>query len=159
MRLLFGTYISLALRLTGSKKFGLITDWCEYREKRGSVVEGFQWRKCCYREEVPHLNISNNEISHYIYKRNFQLPLDFVFFYESSSILFLQNNYLFEYNFTVREKENSTWYEYVKMATLAECDSKAHFSIVTKPRCRRGGYSFPGIVLLCPWSLPYNAEY
>ena len=44
------------------------------------------------------------------------------------------------------------------LATVGEGDSKAPFSITTRPRCRKGRYSFPWIVLLYPWSLPYNAE-
>ena len=36
------------------------------------------------------------------------------------------------------------------MTTIVEGDSKAEFSIGTSPWCRRGHYSFPSIVLLCP---------
>ena len=34
----------------------------------------------------------------------------------------------------------------VKLATLIEGDPKAPFSIATTPRCRRGCYSFPGLL-------------
>ena len=46
----------------------------------------------------------------------------------------------------------------VKLATVAEGDPKAPFSIATTPRGRGGRYSFPCIAPLYPWSLPYNAE-
>ena len=45
----------------------------------------------------------------------------------------------------------------VKLTTIDEGDLKAPFSIITTPRCREGRYSFPWIVPLYPWSLPYNA--
>ena len=35
---------------------------------------------------------------------------------------------------------------------------KAPFSIVTTPKCREGHYSFPWIVRLYLWSIPYNVE-
>ena len=41
-----------------------------------------------------------------------------------------------------------------KLATVAEGDQKAPFSIATTPRCRGGRYSFP----LYPRYVPYHAE-
>ena len=46
----------------------------------------------------------------------------------------------------------------VKLATLVESYPKAPFSIPTTPRYRGRLYSFPWIIPLYPWSLPYNAE-
>ena len=46
----------------------------------------------------------------------------------------------------------------VKLATVVEGNPMAPFSIATTPRCRGGGYSFPWIVPLNPWSVPYNSE-
>ena len=46
----------------------------------------------------------------------------------------------------------------VKLATIVECDPKAHFSIATATRCRGGCYSFPWLTLHYPWYVPYNAE-
>ena len=48
--------------------------------------------------------------------------------------------------------------EMVKLKTLVEGDPKAPFSIATTPRYSRGGYSFPWIAPLYPWSIPYNPE-
>ena len=39
----------------------------------------------------------------------------------------------------------------VKLATIVEGDSKAHFSIATTPRCRRGRYSIPWVAPLYPY--------
>ena len=38
------------------------------------------------------------------------------------------------------------------------CDQKAPFSIATTPRCRRWRYSFPRIVPIYLWYVPYIAE-
>ena len=46
-----------------------------------------------------------------------------------------------------------------KLATVVEGDQKAHFSLPTTPRWRRGRYSFPWIAPLYPWHVPYIAEY
>ena len=43
-----------------------------------------------------------------------------------------------------------TMLEKVKLATLAEGDPKAPFSIATTPMCRRKGYSIPWIAPLYP---------
>ena len=45
------------------------------------------------------------------------------------------------------------------MAAIVKGDTKAPFSIATTLRCRGGRYSFPWIVPLYPWSLPYNTEF
>ena len=42
-----------------------------------------------------------------------------------------------------------------KLATIVEGNPKAPFSIATPPRCRGGFYSFPWMVPLYPWSLPF----
>ena len=44
-----------------------------------------------------------------------------------------------------------------KLATVVEGYSKAPFSIATTPRCREGRQSFPMIVPIYPWAVPYNA--
>ena len=44
------------------------------------------------------------------------------------------------------------------MATIVEGDPKAPFSKATTPGCEGGRYSFPWIVPIYSWSLPYNAE-
>ena len=45
-----------------------------------------------------------------------------------------------------------------KLATVVEGDQKAPFTIATTSRCRGGCYSFPWIVPLYPWYIPYIAE-
>ena len=49
-----------------------------------------------------------------------------------------------------------TWLVKVKLVTIVKGKPKAPFSIATRPRCRKGCYSFPWIAPLYPWYLPYN---
>ena len=44
------------------------------------------------------------------------------------------------------------------MATIVEGNPKALFLIATTPRCRGERFSFPWIVPLYSWSIPFNAE-
>ena len=46
----------------------------------------------------------------------------------------------------------------VMLATVNEGDPKPPFSLGTKPRYKEGRNSFPWIVPLYPWSVPYNTE-
>ena len=46
----------------------------------------------------------------------------------------------------------------VKLVTEVKGDPKAPFLIATTPRCRGGRYSFPWIVPLYPWYVPYDDE-
>ena len=43
----------------------------------------------------------------------------------------------------------------IKLATIAEDNQKAPFSIATTPRCSGGRYSFSWIAPLYPWYVPY----
>ena len=45
-----------------------------------------------------------------------------------------------------------------KVGNLRQGRPEGSFSIATTPRCRGGHYSFPWIVPLYLWSIPYNAE-
>ena len=45
-----------------------------------------------------------------------------------------------------------------KQSKSKDDDPKAPFSIATTLRCSGGHYSFPWIVPLYPWSVPYNAR-
>ena len=46
----------------------------------------------------------------------------------------------------------------IKLATVEEVDPKAPFSMATTPRCWDGRYSFPWIVQLYRWNVPYNVK-
>ena len=62
----------------------------------------------------------------------------------------------------VCERESIYIYIYIyiyKLMTVIEDDQKAPFSIATTPRCRGGRYSFPWIVPLYIWYIPYIAEW
>ena len=48
-------------------------------------------------------------------------------------------------------------YIFGKLVTVVEGEQKSPFSIATTPRCSGGSYSFPRIVPLYPWCLPYIA--
>ena len=78
------------------------------------------------------------------YPRNMFLYICFLFFFEH---LFLDiKSYTLRGIFSLG----------IKVSKVG--DPKALFSIAITLRCRGGRYSFPWIVPIYPWSLPYNAE-
>ena len=78
---------------------------------------------------------------------------------ENESLLIVAQNNAIRTNYIQMKIDNNQQNKVkVKLTPLVEGDPMIPFSIATTPKCRGGCYSIPWIVLLYPWSLPYNAE-